>query len=136
MIEQPFYEAEESADSLIAAPPRGTGRLVFFYLVVIVVFAVFAGRIVYLQRVKGEELQTLADDNRHRTILTNAPRGIIYDRNRVPLVRNVPSYNVTIIPAYVPDDDEQAAEMYDRLSAILEVPVTTTITLELSLIHI
>ena len=130
MIEQPFYVADESTDSLIASPQRRTGRLWFFYLFVIAAFVTFSGRIVYLQMIRGEDYQTLADDNRHRTILTNAPRGIIYDRNRVPLVRNVPSYNVTIVPAYVPDDDEQAKEMYYRLSALVDVPVTTTITME------
>lgn len=129
-MEQPFDQFQESGDSLISSPKRGYARLVVFYLVVIVAFSIFGFRIVYLQTAPGVNYQTLADDNRHRTIQTNAPRGIIYDRHGAPLVRNVPSYNVTIIPAYVPDDEEDARDLYVRLSELVDVPVTTTITLE------
>jgi penicillin-binding protein 2 len=129
-MDSPFFEQVESADSLISSPVRAGGRLVLFYLVIIVSFAIFGFRIVYLQTVEGTDYQTLADENRQRVIRTNAPRGIIYDRNGVPLVRNVPSYNVSIIPAYVPDDEEEAQQVYELLSGLVDVPVTTTIVLE------
>ena len=95
-------------------------------------------RMVYLQTSAESDFQTLADDNRFRLIHTNAARGIIYDRSGLPLVRNVPSYNVTIIPAYVPDDIEDVENLEDSLewqtyrllSELTGVPITTTITMK------
>jgi penicillin-binding protein 2 len=130
MRPQAFYEDMDSAEPLLA-PQRGVSvRLMLFYGLIAIVFGIFAMRIIHLQMVRGDELSTMADENRFRTVRTNAARGIIYDRTGLPLVRNVPSYNVTIIPAYVPDEDEEALAMYKRLSAMIEVPVTTTITME------
>ena len=130
-----FYDALESADSLL--PPRKSisFRLLFFYAVILVTFVGFGWRITHLQTFMGTDYQSLADQNRFRTIRTNAPRGIIYDRNGTPLVRNIPSYNVTIIPAYVPDDDDgaKARAAYLLLSELIDVPVTSTIALEPSL---
>ncbi len=129
-MDQSFNDTIESADSLISQPARGTARLWFFSFLVVAIFLAFGVRIVYLQTIRGIDFQTLADDNRHRTIRTDAPRGVIYDRNETPLVNNVPSYNVTIIPAYAPDDEEEALAAYKLLSKIVDVPVTTTIILE------
>lgn len=130
MRSQAFYEDMDSSESLLAPQREVSFRVLVFYLLVVIIFGIFALRIINLQTVRGDELRTLADDNRFRTVRTSAARGIIYDRTGQPLVRNIPSYSVTIIPAYVPDEDEDAIAMYKRLSALIEVPVTTTITME------
>jgi penicillin-binding protein 2 len=127
---QPFVEALEMPDVLLPSRPGVHPRLLLFYVLVVALFARFAWRIVYLQTSQGTAYQTMADDNRFRTIRTTAPRGIIYDRSGLPLVRNVPGYNVSIIPAHVPDDESQAREVYDLLSGITQVPVTTTVSLD------
>jgi penicillin-binding protein 2 len=130
MRPESVYEEIESGESLLAPRREFSVRALLFYGLVAVVFGIFAIRIVHLQTVRGDELRTMADENRFRTVLTDAARGIIYDRTGLALVRNIPSYNVTIIPAYVPDDDTEAMAMYERLSALIDVPITTTITME------
>jgi penicillin-binding protein 2 len=108
---------------------------------VVGVFAVFALRIIYLQALQGTEYQTMADANRLRTVMVNPPRGIIYDRNGVELVHNVPTYNVMIVPAYVPDDVDEVEDLaesrewqlYTLLSELTGVQVTTTVRMEPSL---
>ena len=130
MRPQIVYEDTDPGEPLLAPQRETSFRLVLFYGLVAVVFGIFAMRIIHLQMVRGDELQTMADENRFRTVLTDAARGIIYDRTGTPLVKNIPSYNVTIIPAYVPDEDDEAMVMYKRLSALIGVPVTTTITME------
>lgn len=131
-MDSPFYEELQSADTLISLPPRGGGRVLAFYGLIILTFAIFGLRIVYLQTSRGTEYQILADENRQRVIRSDAPRGIIFDRNGTPLVRNVPSYNVSIIPAYVPSDEEEAQQVYELLSELVDVPVTTTVVMEAS----
>jgi len=41
-----------------------------------------------------------------------------------PLAQNDPAYNVTVTPAQLPDDPEQVLAIYNRLSALVDVPAT------------
>src|SRR3989344_3202163 len=49
-------------------------------------------RLLFLQIVSGSYYRGLSDSNRTRTFVIHAPRGIIFDRNQIPLVFNVPGY--------------------------------------------
>lgn len=57
-------------------------------------FVIIFSRLVFLQIIKGGEYKSLADGNRIREELIHAPRGIIYDRNGYPLVRNIPGFRI------------------------------------------
>src|SRR3989344_7504285 len=64
---------------------------------VIVVFSIFGIgmlfiRLFFLQIVQGSYYRELSDSNRIRTKIVHAPRGIISDRNGVPLVFNIPGF--------------------------------------------
>lgn len=78
-------------------------RILVFAGILIVVFAFYLVRLFNLQIIdKSYALQ--ANNNRTHTINTAAPRGIIYDRNGVIMAQNVPSYNITVTAADLPDD--------------------------------
>ena len=64
--------------------------------------SILIGRAVWLQLVKGVEYRQLADGNRLRVKRVEARRGIIYDRNNLPLVHNVANFMLYIIPADLP----------------------------------
>jgi penicillin-binding protein 2 len=53
-------------------------------------------RLWQLQILEGTQYKNLSEDNRLRALKTPAPRGIIYDRNKTPLVKNIPFYSVSI----------------------------------------
>ncbi|MEN8098584.1 MAG: penicillin-binding protein 2 [Chloroflexota bacterium] len=128
-LEEPFQELELPSSHV----PRKRSvpvRLVTFYLLVVLVFVGFAMRMVSLQTSVEANYELLSDENRLRLVRENAPRGLIYDRNGVPLVRNIPSYNVTAIPAYVSEDDDAAQQEYTLLSQLIDAPVATTTNLE------
>ncbi len=69
-----------------------------YLLPVILVLAVVSivARLFFLQIIKGVNYRNLSDTNRTRTISIHAPRGIIFDRDGVPLVFNVPGFRQTI----------------------------------------
>ncbi len=100
-------------------------RMLPFYGLLVAAIIVFAARLVYLQGVKGADYIAAAQENREQLVNLPAPRGIIYDRNGVQLVRNVPSFNVTITPAYVPDDEIRLQELYRYISQLTGVPILT-----------
>lgn len=78
-------------------------RIYLLYPLIAVVVGVFTWRLYQLQVVDGAHFRQLADENRYRRVSAPAPRGILYDRNGIDLVRNVPSFNVNIVPAYLPE---------------------------------
>jgi len=100
-------------------------RLIIFRGLVALVFAFLAFQTWRLQTTKGEEYRLLADRNRFRTVTLDAQRGVMYDRNGEQLVRNRSTFNVTIIPAFLPDDETTRARVLARLSELLDIPLTT-----------
>lgn len=100
-------------------------RLIIFRAVVALAFAFLAFQTWRLQTTQGEEFRLLADRNRFRTVTLDAPRGVMYDRNGTQLIRNRSTFNVTIIPAFLPDDETARARVLARLSVLLDMPITT-----------
>ncbi len=99
-------------------------RVIVLALAVICVFAAFGQRLFYLQFVRGDYYRELADRQRLNVIPIPAPRGIIYAGDGTPLVRNIPSWSVTIVPAYVPEDEQESEDVLTRLAELLDVPYT------------
>jgi len=100
-------------------------RLVVFRVLVVLAFALLVFQTWRLQATQGAEFRLLADQNRFRTATIDAPRGVMYDRNGAQLVRNRPTFNVIIIPAFLPDTETARAQVFARLSDLLNVPITT-----------
>ncbi len=66
--------------------------------VIILAFLVAVLRLWQLQVIEGRDMRKASEGNRFRVIDIYAPRGIIYDRNGIPLVKNAPSFNVSVTP--------------------------------------
>lgn len=107
--------------------PFQTWRLTFFQAVIFAVFLIFGIRMYELQVIRFEEFQGFADENRFSLLPIAARRGAIFDRNDQRLAFNVPAYNVTIVPAQLPSDEEEELDVYNRLSALVGVPPTREI---------
>jgi penicillin-binding protein 2 len=102
-------------------------RLVLFQAIVVFSLLVLVMRMAELQFARGDQFVQDAEENRLQLVLVPAPRGSIYDRNHVALAKNVPAYNVSIVPADLPDDPADVLEVYGRLSALIDVPATRAI---------
>lgn len=64
---------------------------VFFLMLI---FAVITARIFYIQVLRSEYYKGLSDNNRTRTEIIPAPRGIIYDRRGRPLISNSATFTI------------------------------------------
>jgi len=107
--------------------PFQAWRLTFFQAVIFAVFLIFGIRMYELQVVEHDEFELVADENRFSQLPIASRRGAIFDRNDQRLAFNVPAYNVTIVPAQLPDDVEAELDVYNRLSALVGVPPTREI---------
>lgn len=73
-------------------------RILIASYIVIALFSILVLRLWQLQVLQGDEYRRLSEENRLRIVKIPAPRGIIYDRNNIPLVKNSPFYSVSISP--------------------------------------
>ena len=95
-------------------------RFVFFRISILLSFFVITFRLWDLQVVSSGEFQRSADRNRFRLVPIDAPRGIIYDRYGRILVRNIPSFAVSIVPAGLPNDADARKAVLARVSELLD----------------
>ena len=82
-------------------------------------FVVLLGQLWYLQALEGGRLQEMSDKNRIRIRPVAAPRGILFDRNGLPLVDNRPAFTLSFIPREMEDRDTVLA----RVSVLLSIPL-------------
>lgn len=102
-------------------------RLTLFQGIMFGVFLFFAVRMYDFQVARYPEFQAAADENRLSELPIASNRGVIFDRYNQPLAINAPAFNVTVIPASLPDGEAQTLEIYNRLSALVDVPPTAAI---------
>ncbi len=114
-------EPIRSLEEPLEEPTRNpyAGRILFFKLGCFLLFAALASRLFWLQIVEGDLYRVKADDNRFRELGITAPRGVIYDRNGLLLVRNRPSYTVSVVPADLPANFKPVIQ---RLGHLIDMP--------------
>lgn len=95
-----------------------------FYILIVLGLSILFIRSIYLQTSKGDYYRNIAEGNRLRVQPIKASRGIIYDRNKIPLVKNLPRFSLSIIPADLPKDKNLKQETLTKLSQILKKPLS------------
>ncbi len=96
-------------------------KITVFRVIILLLFSLLALQTWRLQIAQGEESRERANRNRFRLVSIPPPRGVIYDRQGRLLVRNVPSFTISVVPADLPPDREE--EVIQRLASLLEMPV-------------
>src|SRR5258708_10440303 len=99
-------------------------RLVLLLVVMFLTFGVLISRLVEWQLFRFKEFEAGANENAVQAVPLTAPGGVIYDRNGVGLAFNSPAFIVSVVPAGLPDDPDQALAVLNRLSALIDVPAT------------
>jgi len=89
-------------------------------LVLLLFIIIIIGRAAWLQVVKGSYYYELAEGNRIRVERLEAKRGVIYDRQGRPLVRNSANFLLYFVPADLPKDSLERQAIIKRVSENLE----------------
>jgi penicillin-binding protein 2 len=108
--------------------PSSALRLTFLSVVVVVMFVALFSRLWFLQVLAGDRYAELAETNRVRIVVTEAPRGNILTRDGTELVKNRPALTISAERQRLLDDageprDEGAEQVLERLSDLLELEV-------------
>jgi penicillin-binding protein 2 len=98
-------------------------RLKTFRALLIIIFLALVVQLWRMQIVQGDYYQEAADVNRFRMERTLAPRGVIYDQRGHLLARNMPRITVSIVPAYLPEDEDERTALLRQLAQLLDMPL-------------
>ena len=79
---------------------------------------ILSSQLINLQMFKGKNNLVEAEGNRVKERVIRAPRGIIYDSKGVPLVKNVPNYDLSITPSDLPLDQNKKNEVIHKVAEI------------------
>ena len=85
----------------------------------IAIFIALFFRLFYLQVVRGEKLNKIAESNRTTLVYERAPRGVIFDRNSQILADNRPTFVVLFTPLDL--DNDVLENLSSRLSKIFKL---------------
>lgn len=91
-------------------------KFLFLVFFIFLILALMILRLFHLQINKGEYYRTIADGNRIRVERIQAKRGIIYDTNLIPLLKNSPSFSLQIIPVDLPEDEDEFLKLENLLN--------------------
>ena len=94
-------------------------RFIAFGIAALLAIGGLTARMVYLQLVSGQTYQQLATSNSTFQQAIPSTRGLIYDRNGLLLVANLPSYTVEIRPSDLPFS--QRATVVAQLASLLKM---------------
>jgi penicillin-binding protein 2 len=103
------------------AVPRA--RLQPLGIVALLIFSVLSVQLMRMQVLDPAAAPELSSGDQPRVIETAAPRGLIYDRNGVTLVRNVPRYVLRLIPTELPDSITERAQVLRQVEWMTAVPL-------------
>lgn len=92
-------------------------RLTISAIGILLLFCLLFGRFVYLQVLRSEHYNTLAEANRIAIMPLVPNRGLIFDRNGEILAQNFTAYTLEIIPDQVPDLEAAI----DELATLIEI---------------
>ncbi len=96
-------------------------RDLFIPIVLIVAVVFLFLRLFYLQIIQGARYRYLSNNNRIRTVIIHAPRGVILDRNGTPLVFNIPGFRETVDGKTVQIEEKEALSLIAKGNKNLEV---------------
>lgn len=88
--------------------------------ILIMAVTLIIARLFYLQILKGGSYRSLSDANRTKTIPIHAPRGIIFDREGVPLVFNVPGFREVPVGTSLRDGKVKLIDKNEALKLLSE----------------
>ncbi|MDR3606484.1 MAG: penicillin-binding protein 2 [Oligoflexia bacterium] len=96
-------------------------RFKYLYAAVLIGLGLLVARLVYLQILSGDKMRQYSEENRIKRVKVDAPRGMIFDRNRKLLIDNRPAFDLEITPQYFKEYKQQK-EVVQLLTKLVRMP--------------
>jgi penicillin-binding protein 2 len=94
-----------------------TSRSIVIGILMFILIGILLVRLFYLQVIEYDRYSTLSKNNRISVVPKPPVRGLIFDRNGIPLARNVPSYTLEVVP----DQVKNMEDLLDELGKLVKL---------------
>ena len=95
-------------------------RVLFVFLIVVILFALIVIRIFFIQVIQYDELSKLANNLWSRNLPITADRGLITDRNGKVLADNITTTSLVVVPNQIKNKEEVAKNIAEILNVDYE----------------
>ncbi len=117
-MEDSFLFGENDNETLKKTFDFDKVKHVFSFLIIFFLLLFF--RLSWLQIIKGDEYRALAEGNRVRAISIEPKRGVIYDANKIPLVKNEANFVLYLTPSELPRNELERDKILRDLAFIID----------------
>jgi penicillin-binding protein 2 len=100
----------DSQESMLS--PIKIKKINIFYFLLFVVFFALVGRLIWLQLIRGEKYRLASEGNRAKIEIIKAKRGLAYDSEGFPLVKNIASFSLLISPQNLPFSESDRQDVF------------------------
>lgn len=90
-------------------------RINRYYIILVFCFSIITFTLIYLQIIRYSFYKDISENNRIRIVDIKAERGLILDRNNVPIVMNAPGYNLYVVK----EDAKDIKKLIQNLQKLL-----------------
>jgi penicillin-binding protein 2 len=122
--EQSFLS--DSGNKEIVTRSFNFSKLKYFAFIGVMVLLILFARTVWLQIIKSNYYYLLSEDNRLRAEIIEPKRGIIYDKNMKPLVRNKANFVLYVRPIDLPRDELIRDNLIREIGLVLDGSASST----------
>jgi len=99
-------------------------QLMLAFAVLVIIFALFLGKALYLQTFEGDAYRAVAEQNRTRTLVLPATRGVMYDSQGRQLVQNAPAFTLVITPSELPSERSERLSVLEEAARLADLSPT------------
>ncbi|MTI48956.1 MAG: hypothetical protein FH761_14020 [Firmicutes bacterium] len=113
-------------------------RMYSFAYIILLVFSLLGARLFWVSFIKGDEYSQAASSQRQKEVRLSMPRGMIYDRNLIPLTnrekqptlfifyKEIARENENLLE-YIKENanmtEDEVASVFDKSSGVIEIPL-------------
>ncbi len=118
--EESFLSESDGSNREIVTKSFNYNKVKHFVFIAFIALLILLGRAFWLQIVNNDRYYALSEHNRLRAEIIEPKRGIIYDKNFQPLVKNKANFLLYFRPIDLPRDELVRDELIREVSSILE----------------
>ncbi len=100
--------------------PVAKKKLWLLFIFFLIVMLLFFGKTFDYQVLNHDKFSALAESNKEVTHLAKADRGVIYDRDKNPLVSNKASFDLVCYKRRLPDDPVSLDKLVGKIASVVE----------------
>lgn len=119
-LEDSVMAAVGERDAVIETPLK-RGNLDFLWYVIVATIAIVCGRVFFLDSISGQHYSEVSRENRIRSMIIKAPRGMIVDKYGKVLAGNIPSIDVIAVPHDLPADPSERKRIAREIAETLNM---------------